>query len=1178
MASYVNTWFGLQSTAGASVSGGQLKITDALDADSPTVSEISIDLLDTVGGWYLLGVDGWGMNLAQYKGNGVYLDSSLTDGNALKYAVFDTVTETLNLGLNFFSPNDLINRIDEFNQLVKIRCRRFWTDSRYNKPVYLVRQIPGEGSVSYCLINDARLVLPRDMWDVTCNLDSGRMFPVNLIIERQPFWLGAPPGQTQATLLASARQVWNYDLDWTQADSTPGGQIYSTVLTTTGDIYAGGASEILLYTGGTWAVVSTSPVTLAENVTAAIELNNGDLLFGGNGRIIKLSGGTWSVETTEPTGQVYALLQALSGEVYAGDSGRIIKRDINDTWAEDDDLPDGDVYALFQTTTGRLLAGEPGRILRTKASQEAQTVEVSISSGTDDAEELDDGSMSLDSDDIDFFQNGFKYYGLRFQNVAVPQGATINSAIVRFTAEDDDSGSTGEVQFYAEDTDNASTFTSTSNDISTRTATTATVSWTGPSNWRRNKKYDSPELKTIVQEIVDRVGWASGNALAILGQRLTAGNDRDAHTYDGKPGSAAELIITYTEARVAGDTWEVASTLPTGNVRSFYQVGDRIIIGEDGRFLASHDDGESFEELDTTPGVVVLTIAADAEGILYAGDDAGVIYRSTDSGSNWAIDNNSLAVGDVYGIIKDSDGNMWAGDNGYLLKLALDSELTLGQEETAENTVMVGNHHKAANLTHILQDRGGSFTSIYPMSTFPTAIFGASFVANDNVYFGVDTSLDDTGPFSSLIFNIDTVASATTSYTIVWEYYNGAWTTLTVQDGTGQFANVGVNTVAWQLPSDWTTTAINGTTGYWVRARLSALTGTWTPPTQAVRDIYSVSTAFIEMDDDQANGDIPSLVKLQFNNRSAAGGPGGSSPLLYTNRVLAGVKPKENHTNFRAFLNFADEQNPEGVTLDVTVDGDSATSVEDDTNFSAITGRRTFFDASSATLDSLADRVALKLSTDIARDYYGKYRAFLRCKQNGGSAGEVTIRLKVVSGTGGVSMVTDRQQTQTTTDHHLIEFEQVVSLPVSSLFSDSDIGDETQIVVQILAEQSDADLYLYDLFLLPVDNAYVDATDQANTATSAVDNEARLLIDSISSPRTSIRTLVQKTASDLFKATYMVDSRGELALPTVGDTRIWFLAARTTGAGTNVWISEPEAVHSVRGWRVDRWLLGRGLG
>ena len=399
--------------------------------------------------------------------------------------------------------------------------------------------------------------------------------------------------------------------------------------------------------------------------------------------------------------------------------------------------------------------------------------------------------------------------------------------------------------------------------------------------------------------------------------------------------------------------------------------------------------------------------------------------------------------------------------------------------------------------------------------------------------------------------------------------------TLTTQDGTSQLSLVGVNSVSWEVPADWATTAVNSITGYWIRARLSALTGAFTNPVQQTRDIYSAVTPFIELAATQALGTINSLARIRLQNRSDNGGPGGSAPLLYANRIMAGVMPVTDHTNFRAYLNFADEQNQTGVSIDVSVDTDATTSVV--TNLSAPTGRAVFFDAGGATLDALTDRASIDLATTIARDYYGTFRAFLRGKQTGGSAGEVSLRLKVVSGTGGISSLSDIQTTASTTDHELIEFEELVILPVSSLFTSDELGDQTSIVLQVAASAADADFYAYDLFLLPTNLMYIDAKDEANTTTSAISNGIRLSLDSVTLPKLLVKAVAEKVSTGVYKASYRVDSNGPAELLINAQQRLWILTASTSSAGSNVWLSKPAVLHSGRVSATDRWITGRGV-
>jgi hypothetical protein len=58
---------------------------------------------------------------------------------------------------------------------------------------------------------------------------------------------------------------------------------------------------------------------------------------------------------------------------------------------------------------------------------------------------------------------------------------------------------------------------------------------------------------------------------------------------------------------------------------------------------------------------------------------------------------------------------------------------------------------------------------------------------------------------------------------VAWEYWNGsAWAALPdLVDGTNAFINTGTNNVTFDIPTNWVTVAVNASTQYWVRARVT---------------------------------------------------------------------------------------------------------------------------------------------------------------------------------------------------------------------------------------------------------------------------------------------------------------------------------------------------------------------
>ena len=103
--------------------------------------------------------------------------------------------------------------------------------------------------------------------------------------------------------------------------------------------------------------------------------------------------------------------------------------------------------------------------------------------------------------------------GFRFSNVTIPQGATIITEYLGGPAYNDGTNDPV-IYIYGNDTNDAVLPTSV-NECTELVHTTAMVEW-NPTVWTAGTVYTTPELKTIIQEIVDRGDWESGNHMQIL--------------------------------------------------------------------------------------------------------------------------------------------------------------------------------------------------------------------------------------------------------------------------------------------------------------------------------------------------------------------------------------------------------------------------------------------------------------------------------------------------------------------------------------------------------------------------------------------------------------------------------------------------------------------------------------
>jgi len=235
-------------------------------------------------------------------------------------------------------------------------------------------------------------------------------------------------------------------------------------------------------------------------------------------------------------------------------------------------------------------------------SAQADTLSVRIAIGTDDAEEhLTEGNaIDLGSSDLEIGAEGgggdAQLIGMRFVDINIPRGATINSASIQFTVDEtDDEVQTMPIQIFGELGD-ALTFTGSTGNISSRERTGAVVNWEDIPPWPTVGEADidqqTPDIGGVIQAIVNQGTWAPNNALVIM-MTGHAQFERTAESFDGSAGQAALLSIDFdpTNIFVFGDF----------NDDGAVDVADFQIL------LANFNTGTTFAEGDSTfDGVVDL--------------------------------------------------------------------------------------------------------------------------------------------------------------------------------------------------------------------------------------------------------------------------------------------------------------------------------------------------------------------------------------------------------------------------------------------------------------------------------------------------------------------------------------------------------------------------------------------
>jgi hypothetical protein len=133
---------------------------------------------------------------------------------------------------------------------------------------------------------------------------------------------------------------------------------------------------------------------------------------------------------------------------------------------------------------------------------------------------------------------------VRFTHVNIPRGSHIVGADLKIRSYTTGLLTTMTATIRAEAADNSPDFSARS--MTQLTMTTATQSWLLDTGWQSNTWYQSPDIASVVQDVINRPGWSPDNALVIVCVGDTKVSfDRKFWSYDGDPASAPQLEITY---------------------------------------------------------------------------------------------------------------------------------------------------------------------------------------------------------------------------------------------------------------------------------------------------------------------------------------------------------------------------------------------------------------------------------------------------------------------------------------------------------------------------------------------------------------------------------------------------------------------------------------------------------
>ncbi len=253
--------------------------------------------------------------------------------------------------------------------------------------------------------------------------------------------------------------------------------------------------------------------------------------------------------------------------------------------------------------------------------------------------------------------------GMKFNNVTIPPGSIISAANLSLKASSSHAEDTVNARITGGKELNPAVFSNIADYQSRRGTvvggadntkiTTAQVDWDAIDHWIGGAWYDSPDITTIIQEIINQTGWISGKNLVLFADdhddRTTHVNPtiRAAEYYDHSPAGAPKLHIEYSTAGILNipytGTWltypKIIITGPLNDaVITNQETGDKLQ-------LDYHIPSGRTVTIDLSYGVktVVDDLGTNLIGVLSSDSDLATFHIAPDPEANEGVNHISVA-------------------------------------------------------------------------------------------------------------------------------------------------------------------------------------------------------------------------------------------------------------------------------------------------------------------------------------------------------------------------------------------------------------------------------------------------------------------------------------------------------------------------------------------------------
>ena len=235
----------------------------------------------------------------------------------------------------------------------------------------------------------------------------------------------------------------------------------------------------------------------------------------------------------------------------------------------------------------------PGSVCDENTIFEAQAA---VHTPEDDAVERANGDVVTYQKNIALADGtpGHHISAMRFSDLNIPQGATIEEAKIVFTSSHN-TGAPANNTIKVEDVADAEPFARNSTfTISGRNWHANTVAWNGINAWVKDSIYQSPDLSSLLQPIVSRSDWCGGNAVSLhidgAGYRSIYGYEQ--HNRKGailrvkfrlagipESGGCAVKSTTFALDRAEADSVEVHATGAVDIAGNRLEISNNVMTG-----------------------------------------------------------------------------------------------------------------------------------------------------------------------------------------------------------------------------------------------------------------------------------------------------------------------------------------------------------------------------------------------------------------------------------------------------------------------------------------------------------------------------------------------------------------------------------------------------------------------